>query len=59
MVGDVIMAMAILFALRKGRPDVRFTLVAKSQFIPLLKKFNLGEDYLALPERDFVFFEIS
>ena len=54
--GDVIMAIPILFALRKGRPDVRFTLVAKSQFIPLLKKFNLGEDYLALPKRGLSYF---
>jgi len=54
--GDVVMAMPILLAIRNGRPDVRFTLVTKSQFIPLLKKFSLGEDYLALPERGFRYF---
>ena len=54
--GDIVMAMPILLAIRNGRPDVRFTLVTKSQFIPLLKKFSLGEDYLALPERGFRYF---
>ena len=54
--GDVVMAMPILLAIRNGRPDVRFTLVTRSQFIPLLKKFSLGEDYLALPERGFRYF---
>ena len=50
------MAIPVLLAIRNGRPDVRFTLVAKSEFIPLLKKFCLGEDYLALPERGFRYF---
>ena len=47
--GDVIMAIPVLMAIRKGRPDVRFTLLAKSQYIPLLRKFKMGEDYLKLP----------
>ncbi len=47
--GDVIMAIPVLLAIRKGRPDVRFTLLAKSQYIPLLRKFKMGEDYLELP----------
>ena len=54
--GDVVMAIPVLLAIRNGRPDVRFTLVAKSKFIPLLKSFVLGEDYLALPERGFRYF---
>ena len=54
--GDVIMAIPVLMAIRKGRPDVRFTLVAKPQFIPLLRKFELGEDYLALPEKGLSYF---
>jgi len=54
--GDIVMAIPILLAIRKGRPDIRFSLVAKSQFIPLLKMFNLGEDYLALPERGLSYF---
>jgi lauroyl/myristoyl acyltransferase/ADP-heptose:LPS heptosyltransferase len=47
--GDVIMAIPVLLAIREGRPDVRFTLLAKSQYIPLLRKFKMGEDYLKLP----------
>ena len=47
--GDVVMAIPVLMAIRKGRPDVRFTLVCKKQYIPLLRKFKMGEDYLELP----------
>jgi len=47
--GDLIMVIPVLLAIRKGRPDVRFTLLAKSQYIPLLRKFKMGEDYLELP----------
>ena len=54
--GDVVMAVPVLLAIRNGRPDVRFTLVAKPQFIPLLQKFQLSEDYLALPERGLSYF---
>ena len=54
--GDVVMAIPVLLAIRKGRPDVRFTLVAKTQFIPLLRKFELGEDYLPLPQEGTSYF---
>ena len=33
-----------------------FYISCKREFIPLLKKFSLGEDYLALPERGFRYF---
>ena len=51
------MAIPVLLAIRKGRPDVRFTLVAKTQFIPLLRKFELGEDYLPLPQERTSYFD--
>jgi ADP-heptose:LPS heptosyltransferase len=54
--GDVVMAIPVLIAIRKGRPDVRFTLVCKCEYIGLLRKFDLGEDYLALPKRGFRYF---
>ena len=54
--GDVIMAVPVLKAIRKGRPDVKFTLVCKSQFIPLLKKFSMGEDYISLPEHSILYY---
>ena len=54
--GDVIMAIPVLQAVRAGRPDVRFTLVCKSQFIPLLKMFSLGEEFISLPEYSILYF---
>jgi len=54
--GDVIMAIPVLLAVRAGRPDVRFTLVCKSQFIPLLKKFSLGEEFISLPQNSILYF---
>ncbi len=54
--GDVIMAIPVLQAVRAGRPDVKFTLVCKSQFIPLLKKFSLGEEFISLPEHSILYF---
>ena len=43
--GDVIMAIPVLHAVRAGRPDVRFTFVCKSQFIPLLEKFVVKSNH--------------
>ena len=54
--GDVIMAIPVLQAVRAGRPDVKFTLVCKSQFIPLLKKFSMGEEFISLPEEGIGYF---
>jgi heptosyltransferase-2 len=47
--GDVIMCLPLIEALRKGRPDARITLIAKAQFIPLLKRFKIADDFMALP----------
>ena len=54
--GDIVMAIPVLQAIRNGRPEVRFTLVCNKQYIPLLRKFDLGEDYLALPEKSLSYF---
>ena len=54
--GDVIMALPVLIAIRQGRPDVRFTLVCKKQFVPLLKLFGLSEEYIALPKPSIHYF---
>ncbi len=54
--GDVLMTIPVLLAIRKGRPDVRFTLVAKPQYMSLLRKFELGDDYLPLPKGGFGYF---
>ena len=48
--GDVVMALPLLRALRKGRPDAELTLLAPAAFLPLLEKLGVGDRYLAVPE---------
>ena len=54
--GDIIMAVPVIQAIRKGRPDVRFTLVCKEQYVSLLKRLSLGEDFLILPKKSLNYF---
>ena len=49
--GDVIMCLPLITALARARPDVSLTLVAKEEFIPLLKLLKVGHDYLSLPKK--------
>lgn len=49
--GDVVMAVPLLRALRVSRPDAAITLIAKGAFLPLLRTWSLGDDYVALPPR--------
>jgi len=54
--GDIIMAVPVIQAIRKGRPDVHFTLVCNQQYVPLLRRLSLGEDFLSLPNKSIGYF---
>jgi heptosyltransferase-2 len=47
--GDVVMALPLLRALRASRPDAELTLVAKPQFLPLLESWGVADRLHALP----------
>lgn len=47
--GDVVMALPLLRALRASRPDAELTLVAKKQFLPLLEAWAIADRLHALP----------
>jgi len=47
--GDVVMAVPLLRAIRAGRPDAEITLVAKAAFLPLLETLGLADRLHALP----------
>ena len=49
--GDVVMALPLLRALRQSRPDAEITLIAAKAFLPLLRDWHIADHLEALPAR--------
>ncbi len=49
--GDVVMALPLLRAIRASRPDAEITLFAKPQFLPLLEDLGVADRLHPLPPR--------
>jgi len=47
--GDVVMTLPLLRALRQSRPDAEITLVARAPFLPLLAAWGVADTLQALP----------
>jgi ADP-heptose:LPS heptosyltransferase/lauroyl/myristoyl acyltransferase len=47
--GDVVMTLPLLRAIRASRPDAEITLLAKAQFLPLLEQFGVADRIVPLP----------
>lgn len=49
--GDVVMALPLLRAIRAGRPDAEIILIARAPFAPLLRSWEVADRVLTLPAR--------
>jgi ADP-heptose:LPS heptosyltransferase/lauroyl/myristoyl acyltransferase len=47
--GDVVMTLPLLRAIRVSRPDAEITLLAKTQFLPVLEQFGVADRIIPLP----------
>lgn len=50
--GDVVMALPLVRAIRAARPDAHVTLLAKKPFAPLLESLGVAQRVIALPGKD-------
>lgn len=54
--GDVIMALPLIRAVKKARPDAEITLLVQKPFVPLLQKLNIADKIIELPKKDWKYF---
>ncbi|MBT3635585.1 MAG: hypothetical protein HN531_01485, partial [Opitutae bacterium] len=55
--GDIVMALPLVRAIRSGRPDASITLLCKKQYVDFLESLGLSETVLCLPkEKGFGYF---
>lgn len=48
--GDIVMALPVIRAIRLGRPDAAIVLLCKKQYVDFLKSVDLSEEVIALPQ---------
>ncbi len=55
--GDVVMALPLIRAIRASRPDAELTLLAQPHFLPLLQRFGIADKLVPLPKRGFGYYQ--
>jgi ADP-heptose:LPS heptosyltransferase len=54
--GDIVMAIPLINAIEKGRPDAEISLLCQVQYKAFLKYLGIGHQVIALPEKGFLYF---
>ncbi len=54
--GDVVMTLPLLRALRASRPDAEITIIGKAQFRVLLETWEIADCFLPVPPKGFGYF---
>jgi len=54
--GDVVLALPLIKAIERGRPDAEITLLCQPHFKPLLEFLNIGHRVFTLPSKGFKYF---
>lgn len=49
--GDVVMALPLIRAIKESRPDATLVLIGKESFRPFLTKINLVDTFISLPDK--------
>jgi len=51
--GDIVMSIPLIFAIKKGRPDLRISLFCMKQYSEWLRMLGIAEEIIELPDKKF------
>lgn len=54
--GDVVMAIPLIRAIRESRPDLSITLLGQKHFMPLLQRFQIADALIPLPKKGITYY---
>ncbi len=54
--GDAVMALPLIRAIKKGRPDAQISLLAQKPLVGLLERLDVADRIIELPKKDWTYF---